>query len=199
MRSLLEKQNFYIPKASSTPNSPKNRDLSQHREADQRIKQHEFNCNRLSQEVSSNLFNQDSLLSLKLKNRQSKLTSPKIKSTKNHFRKSKTFRFEAASSESESEKSGGLGISKNNEAFESKLEDVIERFIFEKMQKSKEIRKKYKEEIGQVLKMQGGCLIEKIVEQMRSDMKEEIRKAEKHLENERKAEIVKIKQSLKKF
>ena len=197
MKETLVKHNTLLIKSSSQPNSPKSKDLSQHRRADKSIKEHEVDSSRLSRQISLNLHNQDSNLTLKLRSRQSKLNSPTVKSCKNQTRKSKTFRFEVVSSESESDKSAGFGISGKIE-FEDRIEDVVEKFVKEKHQKGKEIRKKYKEEIGEVLKMKGGELIDRIVENMKRNMKEEIEEAEGKIEDERRLEIVRIKEELKK-
>lgn len=194
MKEILSKPHLNLSKSLGTTSVPTlDLGLKQLRKADLTIKLHEKNSERLSREISLNLYKQNLEISTKLKNRISKNNSPKVSEPKScKARTGRSGRF-FDDSEDESEKSP-INNKLTVEMIENELEGVFESFILKKWEKSKEIKKKYKSEIQEVLNMKGGPIFTQLAAEIEKNMQTELLELDQSLTCERKLAIKKIKE-----
>ena len=194
MKEILGKPHLNLSNSIGTTSAPTlGHGLKQLRKADLTIKLHEKNSERLSREISLNLYKQNLEISTKLKNRISKNNSPKVNEPKScKARTGKPGKF-FDDSEDESEKSP-LTDTNTAEQLETRLEGVIESFILKKWEKSKEIKKKYKSEIQEVLNMKGGAIFTQLAAEIEKNMQTELQELDQSLNSERKLAIKQIKE-----
>ena len=100
------------------------------------------------------------------------------------------------SSEGESDKSGGGHTSREAERFEKELEDIMEASVMEKIERTHEIKRKYRKEIEEIQAMKGNSLMDQLIKELQKGMDEEISALEIVLEEKRKIAIKKIKDFL---
>lgn len=195
MMDLLQRQNTLMLASEERPqprqSSMISKDLMQKREADKAIKEHTEATQFVSRQVSMNLQSQNNSILSRVSTRKSRNVSAEPKTVQkfgNHFNSGHHKR---RSSEGESDRSGGMKISKEAEDFEKELEDIMEQSVVEKIEKTQEIKKKYKKQIEEIQKMKGN-LMDQLVKELQKCMDQELTSLESHLEEKRKIAIKKI-------
>ena len=203
MMELLQKQNTLLLASHDEP-PPRHsisvsKELLQQRQADKAIKLHNEASQNVSRQISMNLQSQNSTMLSRFNNRKSRNISAEPKNPSNF---GKIFfpsggHHKRRSSEGESDKSGGKpSISNDAEQFEKELEEIMEQSVMEKIEKTQEIKKKYREEIEEIQKMKGNALMDQLIKELQKGMQEELSTLETNLEYKRKIAIKKIRDFL---
>ena len=196
MMEILQKQNNLLLASNEEP-CPRPSAISglvQQRQADKTIKQHEEATHYMSRQMSINLQSQNDSMVSRFINRKSRNISaePKFPIKTEIF--GKNFQYhKRRSSEGESDKSGGVSLTKEAEDFERELEEIMEQSVLEKIEKTQEIKKKYKSQIEEIQKMKGQ-LMDQLVKELQRGMQEELSVLESMLEDKRKVAIKKIRE-----
>ena len=186
---VLQKQNTLLLASTdepsvSTPPLPRHsisvsNDLLQQRKADNAIKLHNEASQSISRQVSMNIQNQNSSILSRFNNRKSRNTSaePKNPSNFGKFFIPKGLNHKRRSSEGESDKSGGVSVSKEAEQFEKELEDIMEKSVMEKIEKTQEIKKQYREQIEEIQKKKGRAIMDQLINELQKGLEEELKLA----------------------
>jgi hypothetical protein len=166
--------------------------LIEKRQADQTIKKNENETRMVTRQVSMDLQNQNLSFMNRFNSRKTRNISAEPKNKLPKLKQSLNVQHKRRSSEGECDKSAGLSITKEAEAFEKELEEIMEKSVMEKIEKTMEIKKKYLDEIDEIQKMGAGQIIDQLVNQMRSAMEKELLELDAGLEEKRKVAIQKI-------
>ena len=200
MMELLQRQNTLLL-ASADPPRPRpslsvSHDLLQKREADKAIKLYEAASQSVSRQVSMNLQSQNSSIVSRFNNRKSRNVSAEPKPPQKFGKIFGGGHHKRRSSEGESDRSGGGQNSKEAEQFEKELEEIMEASVMEKIEKTHEIKRKYRKQIEEIKQMKGNSLMDQLVKELERGMDEEMAALEIVLEEKRKIAIKKIKDFL---
>lgn len=193
MKNLLNRPPLFLNKTVGTTSMPTlSIGLKQLRKADLTIKIHEKNSEKVSRQISLNIYKQNLEVITKLQNRINKTNSPKAKEPKScKARTQKKFFDDESESEIDTLKFSEIHTSQD---IENKLEGVIESFLLEKISKSKEIKKKYKAEMNEIRNMKGGPIIEQLAIEMEKNMQNELNELDQYLISQRKKAIKELKE-----
>lgn len=199
---VLQKQNNSLLADSQEPpvrNSVSvSHDLLQQRQADRTIKLHEEASQNLSRQVSMNIHDQNNSIPNRVSTRKSRNISADHKNPRKipkSLYKIENFH-KRRSSEGESDKSGGVSLTKEAEEFEKELEQIMEQSVMEKIEKTQKIKKKYREQIEDIKKMKGNAIMDQLIQELQRAMQQELSELESALEDKRKIAIKKIREFL---
>ena len=192
---VLQKQNNMLLKSKEEEpqhKPPAHHSLAEKRQADFTIKQNENDTRVVTRQVSMDLVNQNMSFMTRFNSRKSRNISVEPKKKLAKYKETLENMHKRRSSEGECDRSAGLSITREAEALEKELEEIMEKSVMEKIEKTAEIKKRYNEEIQEIQKMGSGQLITQLVDQMKFAMNKELHELDIYLEDKRKVAIHKI-------
>ncbi|CAG9323799.1 unnamed protein product [Blepharisma stoltei] len=199
--STTSKLLFHEPPFEVAPEVHRPTELAQRRAADKVMKQHEQESHVSIKHAQQNIKSQNDNLEQRVISRKRGLTRYRSISPETPSCCESTFSFcspeasrldipERESCEGESDKSGGFAKPNISVIFDKGLEEIMEKYITEKIKESGRISKMYKEQIEEIKSIGGSSeIINQIVKEMERNRENELKDLENSLEFKRKQEI----------